>query len=85
MTERPEDIAQAQSALDQGLAVAASLQAHDEAMLGLEGGGTDVTDTERSIDDQAAGSIGSSVEPPAVSPQPSSSPNLPGARGGANG
>jgi hypothetical protein len=76
MTERAETIAQAQAAQAAGEAVSASIANHGEEMLDLPGGGVDVSDANRSPDDGAVAGIGTSSQPPAVSPQPSRAPNV---------
>jgi hypothetical protein len=60
VTEQREDVAQAAAAQAAGAAAVPSWTAHAEAMLRIEGGGVDVTDSGRSLDDQAVPGIGSS-------------------------
>jgi hypothetical protein len=76
VTERPEDVAQVAEAQARGEAAEADVTAHAEAMLRIRGGGVDVTDANRSLDDQAVPGIGTPSRPSAVSPQPTSSPNV---------
>ena len=73
MTERPEDIAQAAEAMANAQSVMVQHVSTGEAMLQApENLETDLD----IVDDTAAAGIGTSSEPPAVSPQPESSPNV---------
>lgn len=73
MTEAAQEVAHASAAQQAGEAADANYRAHAEAMLAAP---DDTTDSARSLDDQAVVGIGTSSEPQAVSPQPSSSPNV---------
>jgi len=76
VTERPEDVAQAAEAMSNAQSAMVQHVQTGEAMLQApENLETDIS----IVDDTAADGIGTSSEPSAVSPQPSSSPNLPDA------
>ena len=73
MTENMEPIAQAQAAQAAGEAAWAAWSSHGEQMLRAP---DDVTDSTIRLDDQAVAGVGTSATPEAVSPQPTSAPNV---------
>jgi hypothetical protein len=74
---KSEDVGQTELAQQLGEQLTESIVQHGEALHANSGSTEDVSDTNRSLDDAAAPSIGSpSLGAAGVSPQPGSSPNV---------
>lgn len=76
MTERPEEVALAAQAQAQGEAAAGAHDAWAESMQASVAGSEVRVEQPATPDDVSTPWIGTPSEPPAVSPQPSYSPNL---------
>jgi hypothetical protein len=76
LTQSPQETERVAQAQANGEAIEAQIAAHGEAMLGMPGGGVDVSAAMASPEDGAVPWFGTSSIQPAVAPPQTHSPNV---------